>query len=122
MANMTMVAVEKHPYQTEEESLLTEVCEKCGETVAVGSWPFCPHPGGVSLVTEKSYPFTTKNFTGQPVEVTSRAHEKALMAQHGLVKRDDVAWVDKEYVGYNHRTGKQEYKEGRGMGNPGCWF
>jgi hypothetical protein len=60
-------------------------------------------------------------FTGQEVEVTSRAHERALMQQHGCVKRDDSAWINKEYVGYNHRTGKQEYKEGNGVGMPNCW-
>ena len=100
---------------------LKSLCEKCGREVPVGSWPFCPHPEGVGLVTEKSYPFTTKNFNGQEVEVTSRAHEKALCQQYGVQKRDDVAWVEKEYLGYNPRTKKQEYKEGRGVGMPGCW-
>ena len=98
-----------------------EKCEACGMELEVGMWPFCPHPGGVSLVTEKTYPFTTKNFNGQPIEVTSRAHEKALMQQYGVVKRDDVGWVEKEYLGFNPRTGKQDYKEGRGVGMPGCW-
>jgi hypothetical protein len=101
---------------------MTEVCELCGKTLTIGSWPFCPHPGGVSLVTEKSYPFTTKHFNGQEIEVTSRAHEATLMQEHNMVKRDDVAWNEKEYLGYNRLTGKQEYKEGSGMGMPGCWF
>lgn len=100
---------------------MADTCEKCGAELEVGSWPFCPHPGGVSLVTEKSYPFTTKMFTGQPVEVTSRAHERALMREHNVVKRDDAAWIDKEFVGWNRRTGKYEYKESSGVGNPGCW-
>lgn len=96
-------------------------CELCGKTLEVGSWPFCPHPGEVRLVTEKSYPFTTKNFNGQPIEVTSRAHERALCQQYGVTKRDDVAWVNKEYSGYNPRTKRQEYREGNGVGLPGCW-
>jgi len=73
------------------------------------------------MVAEKSYPFTTRNFNGQAIEVTSRAHEKALCQQYGVQKRDDVAWVEKEYLGYNWRTKQQEYKEGRGVGLPGCW-
>jgi hypothetical protein len=117
----TTLRVVHHPMQTDAVSESTEVCEKCGETLRVGSWPFCPHPGGVSLVTEKSYPFTTRNFDGKPIEVTSRAHEKALMEAHGVVKRDDVGWINKEYLGYNRHTGKQEYKEANGVGLPGCW-
>jgi len=97
------------------------LCEKCGKTLEVGSWPFCPHPGEVSLVTEKTYPFTTKHFTGKPIEVTSRAHEKALMQQHGVVKRDDCGWLTKEYKGWDRRSGKQVYSESSGVGLPGCW-
>lgn len=100
---------------------MADTCEKCGVELQVGSWPFCPHPGGVSLVTEKSYPFVTKNFNGQPIEVTSRAHEKSLMQEYGVRKRDDAAWTEKEYVGYNWRTKRQEYREGNGVGLPGCW-
>lgn len=97
-------------------------CDKCGKEYGVGTWPFCPHPEEVSLVTEKTYPFVTKNFNGEEIEVTSRAHEKALMQKYNCVKRDDVAWNDKEYLGYNPRTGKQEYKEANGVGMPGCWI
>jgi hypothetical protein len=88
----------------------------------VGDWAWCPHPSGVSLVTEKTYPFTTKMFNGKEIEVTSRAHEKALCQEYGVRKRDDAAWIDKEYLGYNSRTGKQEYRESSGVGNPGCWI
>ena len=95
-------------------------CEKCGQPVEVGEWPFCPHGFGANW-TEKTYPFVTQHFNGQPVEVTSRAHEKALMQQYGVTKRDDVAWNEKEYLGYNYRTKRQEYKEASGMGMPGCW-
>lgn len=96
-------------------------CEKCGHELIVGDWPFCPHGLGANAV-EKTYPFVTKNFNGQPIEVTSRAHEKALMQQYGVVKRDDSAWIEKRYLGYNRRTGKQEYAEGNGCGLPGCWI
>jgi len=95
-------------------------CDKCGETYEVGDWPYCPH-GITGLVTEKSYPFITKNFNGKPIEVTSRAHEKSLCQQYGQVKRDDVAWTEQQYLGYNWQTKKQEYKEGNGVGLPGCW-
>lgn len=123
MEDRTTLMVVPHPIQGDYTVCEnTEVCEKCGATINVGAWPFCPHPGGVSLVTEKTYPFKTKNFNGQEIEVTSRAHEAALMKEHGMVKRDDVAWIGKEYLGYNHKTGKQEYKEANGVGMPGCWI
>jgi hypothetical protein len=70
---------------------------------------------------EKTYPFVTKNFDGTPIEVTSAAHEKALCQRYGVVKRDDVPWVEKTYEGYDWRSGKQKYREGSGMGLPGCW-
>lgn len=67
------------------------------------------------------YPYVTKNITGQPITVTDASHEAQLCKEHGVAKRDDAAWIDKEYLGYNWKTDKQEYKEGNGVGNPGCW-
>lgn len=100
---------------------MVDICEKCGAELSIGSWPFCPHPKDTNLWTEKTYPFTTKAFNGKPVEVTSRAHEKALMQQYGVRKRDDAAWVEQQYEGYNYRTKRHEYKEANGVGLPGCW-
>ena len=127
MAETILVATTKHPFSSSDTvSEETTLCEKCGVTLHVGMWPFCSGKpeahGKPSLYVEKTYPFITKNITGQPIEITSRAHEKALMQQHGIVKRDDVAWNEKTYEGYNAKTGKQEYKEANGVGMPGCWI
>ncbi len=73
-------------------------------------------------MASKQYPFTTRAFNGQEIEVTSGAHEKALCAQYNVRKRDDVAWNEQRYLGYNPVTKKQEYKEGNGVGLPGCWI
>jgi hypothetical protein len=104
---------------------MMETCEKCGTTIEVGMWPFCKGSaldhGKPSLVTEKSYPFITKNFNGQPIEVTSRAHEKALCQQYGVVKRDDVGWLTKEHRGIDMKTRQPLYSESSGVGLPGCW-
>lgn len=121
MEDRTTVMVQKHPMQTEAVSERTEVCEKCGETLTVGAWPFCPHPGNVSLVSSKIYPYTTRHISGQPMEITSAAHERAVFAAHGIRQRDDAAFLNKEYLGYNWKTKQQEYKEGNGVGMPGCW-
>jgi hypothetical protein len=123
MAETITLQVQKHPLQGDAEPCQNvEKCDKCGKEYTVGAWPFCPHPGGVSLVTSKIYPFTTRAFNGKEIEVTSAAHDKALQQQYGCVKRDDVAWNNKEYLGYNPRTDKQEYKEANGVGLPGCWI
>lgn len=105
-----------------------EKCEKCGIELQIGMWPYCK---GAAEDHEtyhqthgdtKSYPFVTKHFNGKPIEVTSAAHERSLMREYGVVKRDDAGFLEKEYLGYNAKTGKQEYKEGRGVGLPGCWI
>lgn len=102
----------------------TTQCDKCGKELQVGDWAFCPHPRDYHQYRGDivSYPFTTKMFTGRPIVVTDAAHDRALQKAHGCVKRDDVAWVEKEYSGYNPRTKRQEYKETSGAGLPGVWF
>jgi hypothetical protein len=126
MTDILKVAIVGHPFLTDVVSEESTPCDKCGTLLYVGMWPFCKGDpsshGKSSLYTEKTFPFITKNFTGQPIEVTSRAHEKALMQEHGVTKRDDIAWNEKSYEGYNPKTGKQEYKEANGVGMPGCWI
>lgn len=123
MQENIVVAVAKHPLQSDATSENTDVCEKCGETLYVGSFPFCPHEKKeIGYLAVKSYPFVTKNFNGKPIEVQSASHERALCREFGVVKRDDVAWNEKEYLGYNPKTKKQEYREGSGMGLPGVWI
>lgn len=128
MEDRQTLMVERHPLQGEPTfSQNTETCDTCGATLYVGAYPFCggdPSKHGAYVQTHGDsgrYPYTTKNITGQEITITDAGHERALLKEHGLAQRDDVAFLEKEYVGYNHRTGKQEYKEGRGVGMPGCW-
>ena len=121
MSENIVLVVAPHPLQSGAVSELTETCEKCGATLRVGSWPFCPHSQNPSFLASKIYPFTTKNFNGKPIEVRDASHERALCQEYGVVKRDDVAWTEKSYAGYDWRTKKQVYKEGNGVGLPGCW-
>lgn len=95
-------------------------CDLCGKEIEIGDFPFCPHGHGVNA-TEKSFPYTTSHLSGKPITVTDRAHEKALCSQYNVVKRDDAAWVEKRLVGMDYKTGKPKYREGNGVGNPGCW-
>ena len=106
-----------------------EACESCGETVHIGAWPFCPHGFKHATNAFQEYPYTTKNITpdGTEVEVTSRAHERALLVDYErqtgnkLVKRDDVAFLGEDYNGHNMNTDEQEYSGGSGRGMPGQW-
>lgn len=67
------------------------------------------------------YPYITKNITGEPIEVRNPIHEAELCRIHGVVKRDDQAWIGKEHVGHDWKTGKPIYYEPSGRGLPGSW-
>jgi len=95
------------------------VCKECGES----GHPWWDHDVGYRQhAGQGSYPYTTSNITGKPIEVTSPGHEKELCKIHKVRKRDDAAWLEKEYKGFNPMTGKQEYSEGSGRGLPGSWY
>jgi hypothetical protein len=68
------------------------------------------------------FPYITRNITGEPIEVRSHGHLKELCKEHGVRLRDDNAFIDSEYQGYDIRTGKQNYSEGSGRGLPGQWI
>ena len=107
---------------------MMDKCEKCGTEIQIGMYPFCkgsPKDHGGFRQTHgdtKSYPKVVTHFNGKPILVTDAAHDRRLQKQYGVVLRDDVAYTEKEYLGYNRRSDKQEYKEGSGMGLPGVWF
>jgi hypothetical protein len=87
---------------------------QCGETTE-RIWGITKRTGYAQ------YPYVTKNLTGKPIEVRDAAHESRLMREHKVTKRDDAAYIDKTWDGYDFRTGQQKYTEGRGVGSPGCW-
>lgn len=89
-------------------------CQTCGSPTE-RIWKITKRTG------YSQYPYTTKNITGQEITITDAAHEARLMKEHNLVKRDDAAWLEEEYLGYNPYTGKQEYSKPSGVGLPGCW-
>jgi hypothetical protein len=67
------------------------------------------------------YPYVTSNITGSPIEVRSPGHEAELCKVHRVVKRDDMAWIEKRYEGFDLKTKKQQYTEGSGRGLKGQW-
>lgn len=67
------------------------------------------------------FPYTTSNLTGKPIEIKDAKHLKQLEKKFNVRLRDDAAYNNQEYAGYDRKTGKQVYKEGSGRGMPGQW-
>lgn len=62
------------------------ICESCGNEIAVGAWPFCPHGRGAFTNIPDDVPggFTVENGFDAPRTFYSHsAHERAL-AERGL--------------------------------------
>lgn len=89
-------------------------CEKCGGATE-RVWQ------DIQRGATQIFPYTTTHLTGEPIEIRSAKHLRQLEKQHGVQLRDDVAYTEKRYVGYDWRTRKQVYREGAGVGSPGCW-
>lgn len=107
---------EEH-YYPHRETDFTRLCETCESPMArdltVEARTHRPASG---------FPYITKNITGEPIEVRSAVHEAELCRIHGVAKRDDQAWLGKEHVGHDWRTGKPIYYEPSGRGLPGSWI
>ncbi len=65
---------------------------------------------------------TTTHLTGKPETFASQALLDARCKELGVTPRPDTAWLTQEYQGVDFMTGKQRYKEGSGLGVPGCWI
>jgi len=66
-----------------------DVCPKCGATVTVGEWPFCPHGfGGRYSCIPDDYgrDITVENMGHTPVTYRTRSERKRLMAERGVTE------------------------------------
>lgn len=75
-----------------------------------------------SFAKTGAFPFVTKNFNGQPITVESESHLQRLCKEFNVVHRPDVAFIEKDYLGWNPFKKRQEYREGSGRGLPGQWI
>jgi hypothetical protein len=70
-------------------------CEKCGETLQIGSFPFCPHGTGITRVAGDECDYIDHNLGPEPIRITSWSQRRALMAARGLRDfQDDVPVPD----------------------------
>lgn len=60
------------------------ICEKCGESVSIGDWPYCPHESGNNLQQPMS-PYTDDMIAGSPVEFRTIGEKVRYMDRHNLV-------------------------------------
>lgn len=93
-------------------------CGRCGaETERI--WRL-----GVRHIAASGFPFTTRNLSpdGSPETFNSQSELDRACRERGMTQRDDAAWITQEYLGIDMRTGQQRYKEGNGVGLPGCWI
>jgi len=75
-------------------------CEKCGQTVEVGDWPYCPHARGSATVIGDDIPggMLITNLGHEPVMVYSKSQILAEASARGLkpfVRHTPVPGTDK---------------------------
>lgn len=67
-------------------------CEKCGELIGIGNFPFCPHgPVGKGGVIDDTLPGGARyihNAGPKPVWVSTKSEYKQLLASRGLVQTE----------------------------------
>lgn len=68
------------------------ICEKCGVTVTLGMWPFCPHPlteQGVAIQQDEiPGGLTVENYGPHPITFYSHSERRRYMEAHGLRERE----------------------------------
>lgn len=71
-----------------EEGKLTK-CDKCGRSVAIGDWPWCPHEHVENFGEEPLEPYIDENLTREPggIEITTRAQRRKIMYESNMEYR-----------------------------------
>lgn len=61
-------------------------CDRCGEELQVGSWPFCPHGTSHLHVIQDSVPggLWVENFGPKPMRFDSHSEKRRYMDVHGI--------------------------------------
>ena len=64
------------------------ICEKCGQPLQIGEWPFCPHGmplHGLKQLGDEIDEWN-ENVGPEPVHFTSRAERARYLKEHGLIE------------------------------------
>lgn len=109
----------------------TDPAEKTFEHKMVPVAPICGcgapkirdwHEEAGRHIPGSAWPMITTNLTGKPESFESQKDLDRRCKELGVRQRDDSSYIDQSYEGYDIRTGEQNYNEGSGRGNPGCWI
>ena len=63
---------------------MTTTCERCGQAMRVGEWPFCPHGVGHNSVLSDECDFMVENGFPEPRRFTSKADHRRALAEQGF--------------------------------------
>ena len=89
--------------------MTTTICERCGQAIAEGSWPFCPHERGAAHVIDDALPGGARyvhNLGDTPVWVETKTQFRQELASRGLEQverktynRDDKSpWATRTHL------------------------
>jgi hypothetical protein len=64
----------------------TDRCDRCGATIRVGEWPFCPHGFGVNNVVDDTIigGERNENVAHEPVTFYSKSEKRRYLREHNL--------------------------------------
>lgn len=58
-------------------------CDRCGQDLEIGDFPFCPHGRGHAASHGDEIDYIDHNLGPEPIHITSHAQRRALMAASG---------------------------------------
>ena len=65
----------------------TAVCDKCGYTIRIGDWAFCPHGTGVGGY-DAFTPVTDEHIADDPITFENRGERSRYMDRNAIVPKD----------------------------------
>lgn len=83
------------------------ICEKCGATIEIGQYPFCPHGTGSGQVMDDTLTGGARwmhNLGDRPIWIEKRSELKKLMNERGLVAAESNAYAKDDKSPYASRT------------------
>lgn len=69
------------------------ICDRCGQPLNVGEYPFCPHGHGGSNIARDEIPggIVVENYGPKPIRFDSHSDRRAYMKANGLQEREKFA-------------------------------
>jgi hypothetical protein len=77
-------------------NIIVMTCDKCGQSLEVGDWPFCPHGQGTSAVIGDDIPggVVIRHMSSIPQTFYSKSAIKKAAFERGLTHGDDTPKIN----------------------------